>query len=272
MFVNPLFFAALALGVALFWLGQHLSRRTPRRRWLLIVVSLLLCAPAGTFVAYYLHLFSEPLWYVDWRSRPGVELLSAVWGLLLGALTGVQASAPASRWRLSTPFIFAIAMLLVSVPYLKPLLRPVALTVPLANRWEDRVCLQSSDSTCGPAALATIFHHYDIAKTESEIARAAFSARGGTEIWYLLRYARRNGLRATVLHQPDLAQVPTPAILGARVGVCGHFITLLERRSDSYLIGDPFTGTHQYTAEEFARTYGFSGAVFHFTPATGAHR
>jgi len=46
--------------------------------------------------------------------------------------------------------------------------------------------LQSTGSTCGPAALATIFNYYGISKSEEEIARAAFSSSSGTENWTIV--------------------------------------------------------------------------------------
>lgn len=67
----------------------------------------------------------------------------------------------------------------------------------MRDAWEDGVCLQSTMATCGPCSLATVFRSLGEPKTEAAIARGAFNSMTSTESWYLLRYARRQGLRPT---------------------------------------------------------------------------
>ncbi|MEI7833985.1 MAG: hypothetical protein WCJ56_12420, partial [bacterium] len=85
---NPLFPVAVLVGVALFILGRVLSACVTSRRWRAVILggALLLCVPGMSFIAYYLHLLSDTLWYIQFRSLPGVELLAAGWGLLFGFL------------------------------------------------------------------------------------------------------------------------------------------------------------------------------------------
>jgi hypothetical protein len=93
-----------------------------------------------------------------------------------------------------------------------------------------------------------------------------FVAACGTELWYLMRYARRQGVRVRLRHEADLETVPIPAMLGTRTGGYGHFITLLGRADDSWVIGDPLRGRLTLTPEAFHRSYAFGGCVLQVSP------
>jgi len=260
MFINPNLITALILGAALFIAGYRLAGRFTSRssRFALFVLFMLLCLPAISFVGYYTHLLGEPLWYIQFRALPGSEILSATWGLLFGFLAGLR---PQSRI-LRSGVIWCL--LLIFVPFAKPIVLPAAFT-PIQNQWQDGICLQTTSSTCGPASLATIFAHFGLRRTEADIARRAFTCRSGTENWYLIRYARRQGLQATVLVERDLSRLPTPAILGVRIGPYGHFITLLRNDAGIYTIGEPRFGRLELSAEEFHQRYSFNGFSISFS-------
>ncbi len=225
----------------------------------------ILCLPAASFALYYLHVIREPPGFVEFRSRPGVELLAAAWGLLGGLL---ERDPPAWGRTLSgkRPGL-RLSLALAFVPFAKPILLPVGLGAPFRDSWEGGVCLQSTMATCGPCSLATVMRSLGLPAGEKEIARGAFSAMTGTENWYLLRYARRRGLRARVVHVAGVEEVKAPAILGVRLGGgVGHFIVLLGREHGRLAVGDPLSGKVLLDGPGFAGLYGFTGAAMEFGP------
>ncbi|HOM02358.1 MAG TPA: C39 family peptidase [Acetivibrio sp.] len=155
-------------------------------------------------------------------------------------------------------------MILIIIPFIKPIIRPVSRNSQFQDRWKDGVCLQSTGSTCGPSALATIFNYYGISKSEQEIARASFSSSSGTENWYLIRYAEKNGLKTEVSYKNSLEDVPVPSIIGTYInGRIGHFITILGKEGDRFVVGDSLKGRLLLTEKEFNEYYTFSNFVLH---------
>lgn len=258
MFFNWLLFPTLAGALGLYALGRRLAlRRSPARLALLVG----LCAPGASFLLYYLHLVREPVWYVEWRAVPGIELLSALWGLLAGYL-----EPPGGLRHFGPRPILRLGLLLAFVPFAKPVLLPVSLKARFTDTWENGVCIQSTMATCGPSSLASVFRALGLRKTEEEIARAAFSGMTGTENWYLLRYARRSGLSAGLRQGLALPEVRAPAILGVRLeGDAGHFVVLLGRENGRMVVGDPLSGRILLDEPGFARLYAFTGTAMEFS-------
>ena len=260
MFYNPNIWLAMVAGIVLFLFGRWLSLRL-RARWARSVTLLILIVaalPAVSFFVYYLHVIPENAAYVEWRSQPYVEVLSALVAPLVAFLLphGIDL-----RWKSAVRIpAVAIGILFVAVPFIKPILLPVTFGARWANRWEEGVCLQNTPSTCGPASLATILAAYHVKRSEREIARASYSCASGTEIWYLMRYARRQGMQVEVAHHAHLQQVRTPAIIGTSIGGgAGHFIVLLGNGDGRYLIADPLIGRDLVTEEQFQQKYDFTG-------------
>ncbi len=96
MYYNPLFPIALLSGVLLFALGRVVSSRLTARKWwgLVLAIAILLCLPGLSFLVYYLHLFDDQLWYIQFRSLPGMELLAMAWGFLFGFMPVPTKSIP----------------------------------------------------------------------------------------------------------------------------------------------------------------------------------
>ena len=252
MFFNPLLFPALVSGAGLFFIGRRFASSRALRTG-----SVILCLPALSFILYYLHLLREPAWYLEFRSLPGVELLSASWGLLFGALD-----------RRGDLLMLRLSLLLTFTPFAKPVLLPLFPSA-LHDAWRDGVCLQSTSATCGPCSLASVARSLGVAMTEKDAARAAFSAMTGTENWYLIRYARRRGMKARVGYKRGLAEITPPAILGVTLdGGAGHFITYLGDESRRRVIGDPLSGRFLFTDEIFAKQYRLNGVTLEFSAPT----
>ncbi|HEX9048847.1 MAG TPA: cysteine peptidase family C39 domain-containing protein [Verrucomicrobiae bacterium] len=191
-------------------------------------------------------------WYYTLRSWPGSELLV----VFLGCAGGV-AAALLPRILLSLP-LFAMLVLAV-VPHLKPLLVPLS-EAELNDRWQGNACLQSTDSTCGPASVASILKHFGISTTEREIAHAAYSYQGGTEAWYLARYVRSRGLSPHFVFRSTFSpEEGQPTLVGVRLGRAGHFIAVLEVRDDQVTVVDPLAGEMHLSLAKFRQCYEFTG-------------
>ena len=113
--------------------------------------------------------------------------------------------------RLALPFLRCTGLL---VPYLKPMLLPPKWQQ-FQDRWSDNVCLQTSESSCGPACAATLLRQLCKTGTEEQVARESFTSRTGTENWYLGRTLRKHGVEVQYTFEPDVGKPwPFPAIAG----------------------------------------------------------
>lgn len=255
VFFDWLLFPTLILGIGLYFVGRRLAERSLEpclRRTLAVLVSAL-CLPALSFILYYLHLVREPDWYVEFRSLPGAEMLSAAWGLAFGFFGG----GGGLRLRLSLMLAFA--------PFAKPVLLPL-LGAEFRGEWRDGVCIQSTAATCGPCSLATVAKSLGVDLAEQDVARGSFTGMTGTENWYLMRYARRHGLQVRLARRASLAEVVPPAIIGVTLeGGAGHFITYLGEEGRRRVIGDPLSGRFLLTDEVFRAQYGFTGTALEFS-------
>ena len=264
-FINPNIYPALISGIILFFAGVILSRnlRDNKIVFPLFFVLLLLCLPGLSFILYYMRIFGEPIRYVEFRCIRGVEILSCLWGLFFGFIySKVMSSSGSSLFRNILEILFAfISMILILIPFIKPIILPVQPSVQFQDRWRDGVCLQSGGSTCGPASLATVLSIYGVRKSEEEIARNSYSCSSGTENWYMIRYARSLGFKVSCSKENDIDKVPFPSIIGTRLGKIGHFVVLLDRVGESYIIGDSLKGRLKLSREEFDRRYRFEGVV-----------
>ena len=252
----------VALGFAGYFLGLYCARKSMTRLSTLLTVflALALAVPAIVYDLYYAKVLGEAIWLYRIRALPGSELLAAPAGLLAGwaqqrMVPHLRLSSFGERFLVLVVFGFAI-----SLPYLKPLLRPLR-SDSLRERWQGEACLQSTPSTCGPAAAATIVRRLGGHLSEGELAREAFSCRSGTENWYLARALRRHGFDSDfVLGDPSMAALP--AIAGVRLkslGNAGHFIALLERHGDEFVIADPMEGLSTNTIAGLDGSYEFTG-------------
>jgi hypothetical protein len=250
----------LVLGFALYWLGGVMGRRSGGAGFYAVLgLGLLAAIPGMVFVAYYFKIWTEPIWLYEFRSVPGSELTAAGAGFLAGLLHGRF-----SQWerfrKAAGNRLFAIVLLAgLTGPYLKTLLAPPAWYL-FQDRWDGEVCLQSSKSSCGPACAATLLRQLGRPAQERQIAQEAHTSGQGTEIWYLARTLRRHGAQVEFVWQPDPGRPwPYPSIAGVRLGHTGHFITLLGREGDQYIIGDPLGGRHVESQAAWSRAYQFTG-------------
>lgn len=238
--------------------GVLVARRQPLTPWWLTALFIVSALPAICYVGYYLHLVDEPVWLYRIRAMSGAELLAGTIGLPVGWLMIRLGSSASQAVRLSTVGL-AIAPMLVVIPYAKPLTTPLD-RERLQARWENDVCLQSTASTCGPSSAATLLRAFGLPGDEAELAMEAYTSASGTEIWYLARALRARGLTVSFqTTEPNPKTLLYPAIAGTRLGDRGHFIAILGREGDEYVIGDPLIGRERLPASQIGRLRHFTG-------------
>jgi predicted double-glycine peptidase len=252
----------LLLALALFKVGILAARRSARDVTYILFASFGLVAsvPAVVFSVYYFRVLNEPIWLYEFRSLPCTELAASGAGFMAGLLHGRYAFAPrfsrlAGRW-----FFLGVLVLGLLIPYAKPILRPPQWSQ-FQDRWADGVCLQTSESSCGPACAATLLRQLGRSATEQEIAQESFTCRSGTENWYLARSLRRRGIKVKFLFSAGQGW-PIPSIAGVRLSNLensGHFITMLGHEGDNYIIGDPLEGRLVLSQSTLESNYAFTG-------------
>jgi hypothetical protein len=85
-----------------------------------------------------------------------------------------------------------------------------------ADKWEDNVCIQTSDASCSPAGAATLLRYCGIEATEQEMARLCFTRRRGTP-----KYGLYRGLKKKTEGTPWKVAVFSDGIDGLRPGKTG---------------------------------------------------
>ncbi|MBC8010504.1 MAG: hypothetical protein H7067_10455 [Burkholderiales bacterium] len=261
MFPNILGLLCAALALVGFTLAHRRAQNWPRAQiWRWLAVGTLASLPALYNASHYLHVIPEAAWFYEVRSWRGTELLVISVGPTAGLLAALL-----PRRLLLIPLLACVGV--TWGPFLKPVLGPIKHAA-LRDVWIKDVCIQSTFSTCGPASTATILRTYGQRHTEEEIARVSHSYIGGTEAWYLARYIRAQGLRArfSLREEGFPTEVHAPAILGVTLEGRGHFIPLLARDGDAYLIGDPMNGPERLTRAQLDTRYGFTGFALEILP------
>ena len=256
MNINILFFPTIIIAVTAFYLSRRIWARKAGRlfRFIFFIAAIILFIPAFLFVFYYLHWMDDAVWFYQFRACPYTELLAAGGGVLAGIVGAVCKQYK----KLSTPFVMCLLVLGIFIPHSKSAVFPVNYDS-LGNKWRNGVCFQSSNSTCGPASAATILNHYGVTVTEAEFAKECYSYIGGTEIWYIARALDRRGLQCRFkIFEKKPYDLPYPCIAGIDVGA-GHFITIIDKENDTYVIGDPLVGRKRIEAEDVFRRINFTG-------------
>ncbi len=253
---------AVVLGFLGYFLGLYWARKVRARvpSFLAVCVALVLAMPAIVYDLYYARVLGEPIWLYRIRTVPGSELLASFVGLFAGWIQGRMVP----HWHLSAlgkQFLVPVLLgLAIALPHLKPLFRPLR-SGTLREKWKGEACLQSTPSTCGPAAAATIVRGLGGGLLERELARESFTCSSGTENWYLARTLRRHGFQtAFVLSDPS--KVALPAMAGVRLkslGNSGHFIALLGRSGNKLVVADPMEGISTNRLADLEGPYEFTG-------------
>lgn len=266
MNINPMFVPTLAIAAILCATGFVLGRRnagTAKAAWWALAV--LAAVPGMLMALYYKHWFDDWRWFYEFRAMPFSELSAGALGLLAGL--GAQRAAHFGRMRYAVwPGMFFVLLLLITVPYLKPILTPAHYSA-FQDKWNGQICMQSTGSSCGAASATTILRHYGFNVTEREVAMECYTSATGTESWYLARAFRKRGLDARFITRPPLPHpLPAPCIAGIRLGAIGHFIAIIRDRNEVVFTGDPRIGPREYSRNELLRDVDFTGFLLVVDP------
>ncbi len=250
----------LAINAVCFVLFIFIGIKTRTYKWALLIYACFFCLSALN-VVYYAHFLDQSAWYYEYRSWLIADYIPSLSGLLIGALTTIKHRS----FRLgSVSLTLIMAAIIICGPWAKLLINPLDESI-ITDKWNADVCLQSTPSTCGPAALATLLKARGLEYSELTIAQNAYSSGTGTELWYLARFARSIGIDAHFVE--DKNNVPAPAIIGVYNGAFGHFLSVL--RVDNYHIefGDSLSGKRNATMSDFKNNFGYTGLALVVAPA-----
>ncbi|MEG4282823.1 cysteine peptidase family C39 domain-containing protein [Microcoleus sp. A006_D1] len=116
------------------------------------------------------------------------------------------------------------------------------------NLQPNGVFRQTSNSSCAPAALATVLKRWGMDATESSVARLAGTSRLGTSMPQLIVAARALGVNAIELRPTweQMQQINRPGVLSISLATGAikrpHAVALLAINDSVAIIGDPALG------------------------------
>ena len=258
-FINPNWYLALLFSVFLFFLWRRIYTRSVKNRIILRIVGILFGGFALLFpLAYISDFIGEMPIYCAFRTLPFCEV-GVLFFAPVFALISIVLNKQNTKFKTIVLLLFCLGF--VSIPFIKPVLQPLNIAS-FREKWtKDNICLQSTPSTCGPSCLATIMAFYGKDETEKGISKAVFSSLGGTENWYLARYAKTQGLNYRFLKVQDIEEVITPAIIGIKKQSIGHFITIIKVEDGLFYVGDPLNGLSIFSKDDFVSKYNHTGFV-----------
>ena len=259
-----------ALTVLSYLAGSHLSSSRYKNRPLLLGTSL-------TFSIVFGWSMAGKLFWVNAIPGSAVLYWSNTMPLIAAFLAGI-ASSSTSIHRFRRPVAVATFMLIAAGYLLIPIVRPALAPIRADQNssWQDNVCLQSHESTCGPAAAATLLKLNGIPATESQMIELCLTSSYGTEPLGLYRglsvangdsskvqLASRNPNRwigEQQLPNVSLVRFDGPRttrnvsrFFGARGE--GHAIVVLGRTDEGWMIADPAIGKVCWSDHEFNRRF-----------------
>ena len=166
-----------------------------------------------------------------------------------------------------------IASLVVAVSWYGPVRALITKPPDTHNTWDQGVCLQSTFSTCGPAALTTLLKDHGVTTSETEMAELCLTNHKGTHLTGLYRglsLKAPEGLSVRAAHlsvdelvasperfpavvslmlTPELARVEPRYVedWGWDVGVMHTVVLLKVQKNGRVLVADPGVGRERWT-------------------------
>jgi predicted double-glycine peptidase len=195
-----------------------------------------------------LHLPQMQILPMEWR----VSGMRITWTLMRVMLVGFCGAAFVVSWQTARIQVLAVVLLgliglggfTVSEAYF---------LAPIYDSLEDTllpngIFQQTSNSSCAPAAMATVLRRWNLPATESSIAKLAGTSRLGTSMPQLITAARSVGLDGIELSPTwaQMRQINRPGVLAtwlySETGRGPHAVGLLEMTADTVTIADPALG------------------------------
>ena len=240
LFSSVLFALGLMVGARGLKLCPSFRRKTHLLLWLV-----------GIYVFLAVVLLHGPhvkTWPLEWR----LYGLDSMWRIMRALLLGACGVAIALSEKNARRQVVAIAVIgAIGVggfwgleQYLMTPIYPSLDPAPSTRS----VVKQTSDSSCAPAALATVLNQWHMEASEAEIAKLAQTSRMGTSMPHLIFAAQQLGMEGLEL-EPSweiMQRINRPGVLSVWVQDgdrrLPHAVALLGMSHKTALIADPASG------------------------------
>jgi len=195
-----------------------------------------------------LNLPQVPALPIEWRFHG----MRVTWTLLRVMLMGVCGIGFTVSWQTARSQVIAVILIgllglggftSAEAYFLAPIYADL-----IDNLRPNGVFRQTSNSSCAPAALATVLRRWGMDATESSVAREAGTSRLGTSMPQLIVAARALGVNAIELAPTweQMQQINRPGVLAVWLfdgpRKLPHAVALLGMNDSVATIGDPARG------------------------------
>ena len=195
-----------------------------------------------------LNLPQMPALPIEWR----VHGMRVTWTLLRVMLMGVCGIGLTISWQTARSQVIAVILIgclgLAGFTGAESYFLAPIYTDLVDNLQPNGVFRQTSNSSCAPAALATVLRRWGMDATESSVAREAGTSRLGTSMPQLIVAARDLGIQAIELSPTweQIQQINRPGVLAVWLfdgpRKLPHAVALLAMNDNVAVIGDPARG------------------------------
>lgn len=209
-----------------------------------------------------LNLPQMPALPIEWR----VHGMRVTWTLLRVMLMGVCGIGFSISWLTARSQVIAVILIgclgLAGFTSAESYFMAPIYADLVDNLRPNGVFRQTSNSSCAPAALATVLRKWGMNATESSVARLARTSRLGTSMPQLIIAARALGMQGIELSPTweQMQQINRPGILAVWLfdgpRKLPHAVALLGMNDNVAVIGDPARGRIFYLDRSiFARIW-----------------
>ena len=122
------------------------------------------------------------------------------------------------------------------------------------------IVMQTTDYSCGPAALATVLQNMGINSTEEELKVLAGTDETGTSMHGLSEAAKAKGLSATGM-KLSVDDLRPNNIVHVILDGEGHYSVVREVTNESVYLADPSKGNIELSREKFSEIYSGNALV-----------
>ncbi|HEY9619967.1 MAG TPA: cysteine peptidase family C39 domain-containing protein [Crinalium sp.] len=247
--------ASLLFGALAFWWGVRFGRLLLRKGATANDLFKGKNSVSLAFLGLYVLLIVLALYVPQLQALPlevRVYGMQVTWTILRIALLGMCGVAFIVSWQ--TARLQVILVVLIGLLGLGGFTKAESyFLAPIYASLEDNlrpngVFQQTSSSSCAPAALATILHHWGLDATESKVAKLAGTSRLGTSMPQLIVAARGFGMDGMELSPTweQMQQINRPGVLAtwlySQNSRAAHATALLGLTRDTATIADPAFG------------------------------
>lgn len=116
------------------------------------------------------------------------------------------------------------------------------------------IIMQSTNYTCGPAALATVLNNLGINATEQELMVLAGTDENGTTMYGLVQAAKSKGLNATGM-KLKIEELKKNNIVFLTIDGATHYSIINEITNESVKLADPSLGNIEMSIGDFEGYY-----------------